>query len=220
MHAVCRCMIERMSSDTLVVRRAEFLIDDPWGVPARCDHVRLRLATDGSAPRLATTVAAYFDDELLTFLFSAADDHIVATHLAHDAPLYEEDVFEMFLAPSSPSEYFEIEVNPLGTTFDARIFSPDGLRGTMRTELEWEAEPMAAVRKVVEADGSTSIDTVVRIPFAALSRGTPRSGETWRANFFRIDRHPRGHEFSAWQPTMKNPPDFHVTGAFGTLRFE
>jgi hypothetical protein len=213
-------MIAAMSSDTLVVRRAEFLIDDPWLVPARCDHVRLRLATDGGAPRLATTVAAYFDDASLTVLFPAADDHVVATHLEHDAPLYEEDVVEVFLAPASIAEYFEVEVNPLGTTFDARIASPDGVRATMRTDLEWEAEPMAAVRKVVEADGSMSIDTVVRIPFASLSRATPCAGETWRGNFFRIDRHPRGPEFSAWQPTLKTPADFHVTSAFGILRFE
>lgn len=220
MHAVCRCMIAAMSSDTLVVRRAEFLIDDPWAMPPRCDHVRLRLATDGRAPRLATTVAAYFDEESLTVLFSAADDHIVATHVEHDAPLYDEDVVEVFLAPGSPSEYFEVEVNPLGTTFDAHIVSPEGGRATMRTDVGWESDGVAAVRKVVEANGLMSIDTVVRIPFAALSRARPRAGETWRGNFFRIDRHPRGHEFSAWQPTLRVPADFHVPEAFGTLRFE
>lgn len=213
-------MIAAMSSDTLVVRRAEFRIDDPWGVPARCDHVRLRLATDGGAPRLTTTVAAYFDDVALTVLFSAADDLVVATHRLHDAPLYEEDVVEVFLAPSSPSEYFEVEVNPLGTTFDARIVSPDGVRATMRTDLDWDAASMASVRKMFEADGLLSIDTVLRIPFASLERATPRPGETWRGNFFRIDRHPRGHEFTAWQPTLRTPADFHVTDAFGTLRFE
>ena len=55
---------------------------------------------------------------------------------------------------------------------------------------------------------------------AALGREKPRDGETWRANFFRIDRHPQhGDEYSAWQPTMKDPADFHIAECFGTLTF-
>jgi hypothetical protein len=65
-----------------------------------------------------------------------------------------------------------------------------------------------------------SVDTVIRIPFAGLGRATPVAGETLRANLFRIDRHPEhGDEYSAWQPTRKDPADFHVAAAFGTLRF-
>jgi len=92
----------------------------------------------------------------------------------------------------------------------------------MRADRSWTCEGLfAAVRRVVESDGSMSVDTVMRIPFSALQRSTPSQGDSWRANFFRIDRHPkRGDEFSAWQPTMKTPADFHVVGVFGTLRFE
>jgi hypothetical protein len=77
-----------------------------------------------------------------------------------------------------------------------------------------------ALRKVVESSGVMSIDTVVRVPFFALERATPGGGETWRANFFRIDRSPGGDEFSAWRPTGRTPPDFHVPREFGTLVFE
>jgi hypothetical protein len=210
-----------MSSDTLVVPRAAFSIEDPWAFPSVCQPVRMRRATDGATPRLPTSVAAYFDDELLTILFSASDDYIVATRLDHDAPLYEEDVVEAFLAPESPQRYFELEVNPRGTTFDARIESPDGVRLTMLVDRRWDCDGLlTAVRTVVESDGAMSVDTVLRLPFASLDLTTPRSGQAWRGNFFRVDRHPRrGDEFSAWQPTMRSPADFHVTGAFGTLQF-
>ena len=64
------------------------------------------------------------------------------------------------------------------------------------------------------------MDVLIRIPFAALGRPAPADGESWAANFFRIDRHPElGDEFCAWQPTLKKPPDFHLTASFGTLRF-
>ena len=201
--------------------RAEFSIEDPWAFPSPCRPVRMRRATDGAVPRLATSFAAYYDSQFLTLLYSGADDHVVATHLEHDAPLYEEDVVEAFLAPNSPGHYFELEVSPRGTVFDARIESPDGVRATMRADRAWTCDGLfAAVRKVIESDGSMSVDTVVRVPFSCLERNTPAEGDVWRANFFRIDRHPkRGDEFSAWQPTMRTPPDFHVVAAFGTIRF-
>jgi Carbohydrate-binding family 9 len=208
-------------SETFVVRRAAFSIEDPWAIPPQAASVRLRRATDGAPPRLATTVAAYYDYDVLTVVFSSADDHVVATYLEHDAPLYDEDVVEVFLAPRDPSEYFEIEVSPLGTTFDARITSPDGVRSTMGADLAWDATDLfAGVKKGWESTGVMTVDTVIRLPFASLGMAMPRAGDVWKGNFFRIDRHPRGDEFMAWQPTMKTPADFHVTAAFGALRFE
>ncbi len=209
-------------AEAYVVRRAEFSIEDPWAVPPQGELVRLRSATDGAPPRLATAVVACFDNDFLTVLFSGADDLVVATHLAHDAPLYEEDVVEVFLAPREISEYFEIEVSPRGTAFDARIESPDGIRATMKADRSWSCEGLfAAVRRRRESSGVSTIDTLLRVPFTSLGVKMPRSGERWRANFFRIDRHPKlGDEYSAWHPTLKRPADFHVTAAFGTLRFE
>jgi hypothetical protein len=210
-----------IGSETLVVGHSGFEMEDPWTVPASCTPVRLRRAVDGAPPRLATSVAAWFDEYHLSFLFSAADDRIEATLLAHDAPLYEQDVVEVFFAPEELTRYFELEVSPRGTIFDARVFSPDGDRATMQVDRAWDCEGlMAAVRVVTESDGVISVDTLLRIPFASIGRSTPRDGERWRANFFRVDRHPaHGDEFSAWQPSMKFPPDFHVPAVFGLLYF-
>ena len=211
-----------MSGDVLVVVRGEFSMEDPWAMPRSCEPVRLRRATDGAAPRLATTVAVYYDDVFLTILFSAADDHIVATRFGHDEPIYEEDVVEAFLSPRAKDEYFEIEVSPAGTTFDARIESPDGIRSTMRAEVGWDCEGLvAAVRKMISARNVMTIDTVVRVPFASVGSTAPQNGDSWLANFFRVDRHPgEGDEYTAWRPTMKLPADFHVVNAFGRLIFQ
>jgi hypothetical protein len=211
--------------EMLDIPRAVFDAEEPWSVPASAPEgfapVRLRRATDAGTPRLATSIAVWFDDEYLTVLFSAADDHLEATLYEHDAPLYEQDVVEVFLAPDGLTRYFELEVSPRGTTFDALIESPHGVRDGLRADRGWTCEGMwAAVRSMTESDGATTIDTVIRIPFAGLGRAAPEDGETWRGNFFRIDRHPQqGDEFSAWQPTLREPADFHVAAAFGRLRF-
>ncbi len=203
-----------MESGLLVVRRADFSIEDPWAVPAGCVPFPLVRSTDAGTPRLKTTVVVYADTENLYVLFRAEDDEVIATYMDHDSPIYEEDVVEVFLAPDKPTTYYELEVNPLGTTFDARIESPIGVRASMRADLAWTCEDLfAAVRRV---PGLT--DTMLRIPFASID-AAPKN--EWRANFFRIDRsRAHGDEFSAWQPTQKNPADFHVAAAFGRLRFE
>ncbi len=128
-----------------------------------------------------------------------------------DEPLWQEDVVEVFLAPADGATYFELEVNPLATTFDARIESPDGVRSTMRADLSWTCEGLfAAVRRQ-----GTSIDYVLRVPFAAIG------GRPARANFFRVDRSAaHGDDYSAWSPTMEDPADFHVVAAFGEVVFD
>lgn len=195
----------------LVVPRAAFAIDDPWSIPAGCTPVALRRASDGAAPRLFTQLVLSHDGACLTALFLGEDDGVAATFLRHDEPLWKEDVVELFLAPERPSRYFEIEVNPLGTTFDAVIDSPDLDRATMATDLAWTCEGLSAFVRSTPV----SLDVVVRVPFASL--GASAEGE-WRANFFRIDRG-SADEYSAWQPTMKTPPDFHVPRVFGGLSF-
>src|SRR5436190_1683838 len=138
-----------MPLPTLVIPRAEFSIEEPWEVPPQCRPAELRRATDGSAPRLATSVAAYCDDEVLTILFRAEDDEIVATMYDHDQPLWQEDVVETFLAVDATT-YVELEMNPLGTTFDARITSPDGVRATMRADVSWNCDDLfAAMRRAL-----------------------------------------------------------------------
>ena len=204
-----------MDIATLSVPRAAFSIEEPWAVPPGVTPVSLRRATDGQPPRLTTDVSLWWDDVFLNVLFRGEDDGVVATHLEHDAPLYEEDVVEIFAAPSGLTRYFEIEVNPLATVFDAIIHSPDGVRGTMRGEPEWTCRGLfrAAMRT------PESFATIMRIPFASLE-AVPVAGDRWRGNLFRIDRQPaHGDEFSAWQPTFKTPADFHVAAVFGSWQF-
>ena len=207
--------------DIFRVARGDFKIEDPWAIPKGCDAVRLRCATDGSVPRLSTIVSAYFDDQAITFVFSAADDHIVASFTEHDEPLWQEDVVEVFLSPRDVKEYFEIEVNPLGATFDARIESPEGARSSMSSDLAWTCSGLvSAVRRTAEQGTLITLDTLIRVPFSALGCAVPGRDDFWRGNLFRVDRHPaEGDEYSAWRPTMRTPADFHVPAAFGRLVF-
>ncbi len=201
------------------VRRVKYDLEDPWRIPDDVTTVPMVRAEDGTPGRLRTELSAYYDDERLYLLYRCEDDHLVATLREHDADLWTEDVIEAFLAPVELTRYFEIEVNPLGTTFDAVVESAEGKRESMRVDRAWTCEGMRALIRRVSEGSVVLVDTTIAIPFSALERETPVPGERWRANFFRVDRGPEEDEYTAWRPTGRTPADFHVPSRFGVLAF-
>lgn len=171
----------------------------------------LRDARSGAAPALATAVRVGFRDGALVVRFDCRDEGTVATFRGRDEPLWTEDVVEVFLCPfDPPSVYYELEVNPLGALFDTRIESPEGRREAMQSDVRWNLPGFSGRTRVRPRRWSA----VLTIPLAPLApSGVPRK---WRANFFRIDRG-EPDEFSAWSPTLAEPPDFHVPARFGFL---
>jgi hypothetical protein len=173
--------------------------------------VHLRDARTGAAPRLRTAVRLGLRGRALCVRFDGRDDGVVASLTKRDDPLWQEDVFEVFLSPENPPRlYYEFEVNPLGTLFDARVSSPELSRATMRAETAWDCEGFAA--RVTRGPGRWSAS--LRIPLDPLCAGAAPT--LWRANFYRVDRNAE-NEYSAWSPTWADPPDFHVPELFGVL---
>ena len=139
-------------------------------------------------------------------------------HVRRDAPLWEEEAVEVFIAEGEvdPSEYVEIEVNPGGAVFDARVVNPDGARNSMKVDPSWNAAGL-----IVEVTRPTPAvwRVEIAIPWSDLCAGVP--SRVWRANIFRIERPRDGrHEFSAWSPTFARPADFHKPAHFGRLILE
>lgn len=176
-------------------------------------------ARHGGRPRLPTSVRVGLRAQALCVRFDGADAGIVATFTGHDDPLWKEDVFEVFLAPTAdpPAAYYEFEVNPLGALFDARIESPNRGRNGMRVLTEWDCPGFEA--RVKRWEDSRHWSASLRIPLRSLWIG-PALPPVWRANFYRIDRGTGGgaDEHSAWSPTFADPADFHAPDRFGILR--
>jgi hypothetical protein len=174
--------------------------------------VELRDAVTGEATRLRTAVRAAVRDGALLVRFDGRDAGTLATLERRDEPLWTEDVCEVFLTPADPPTlYYELEINPLGTLFDARVESPDLVRRSMRIDPSWNLRGLSGKSRIRPGRWSA----VLKIPLAELAGGGPLP-RRWRANFFRIDRG-IPDEFSAWSPTWKDPADFHEAARFGIL---
>lgn len=170
----------------------------------------------GLAPDQETTVAVWHDDVRLWVQFQCVDALPWATLTERDAPLFQEEVVEVFLDPFGDGEiYFEIEVNPLNTVMD--LVLRKNRSGYVR-DFSWQCDGLQT-----EVHRTTAgWNAVLGIPFLSVSRKVPEIGEQWRVNFTRIDR-PGGpaagpdRELSAWSPTMHGT--FHVPECFGVLAF-
>jgi hypothetical protein len=123
-------------------------------------------------PAQATSVRVAHDVDALLVRFDCDDRDIWATHAHRDAPLWEEEAVEVFLAPGEgdPAAYVEIEVNPLGAIFDARVANPHGRRDAMSVDASWNAAGLTAV---VLRPSQRSWRVELAIPWGALCDGVP-----------------------------------------------
>ena len=173
---------------------------------------------DGSGPAVQQTQARLCWDELaLHVRFDCEDRDAWGTFRQRNDPVYQEEAVEIFLAPgeADPVRYFELEVSPLGTLFDATIHNPTSLRADMTGDPSWDCPGL----RWAAGGGTTRQDwwAWLSIPWKGISPSEwpPR---IWRANLYRIERPRDGEpEFSAWSPTLTRPADFHKPARFGLL---
>jgi hypothetical protein len=203
------------------------------GLTADVERARLGPASlDGSASSTdratyqITAFGACWSDSHLYLAFLAHDRDIWSGYKNRDDTLYEQEVVEAFLSPTGDvSNYYEINISPRNVIFDAKVHSPDLHRGTMTVDTSWDCPGLVtAVRVEGTLNDRSDIDrwwsVEAAISFSAFPEtGKPRPGDTWRANFFRIDR-AEPPEFTCWSPTGETPANFHVPLCFGTLVYE
>lgn len=199
-------------------------LDDPgWsGIPPLSPLVH---SGTGEHPAQATEVKVCWNHECLFLSYACKDTDIWANYEHRDDPLYDEEVVEFFLCPSGDlRHYYEFEISPANVLFDAKVFCPEGHRGTLLVDREWNA---VGIRTGVRVSGtlndrkSPDIGWIVEaaVPFTDLGLpGPPTPGTVWRVNFYRIERGEQT-EYTAWSPTEKEPADFHVPARFGELVF-
>lgn len=176
------------------------------------------LLADGSGPaRWQTTLDVDWDGDRLALRFECEDDDAWGTMTRRDDPLWQEEVVEVFLAPgeADPKEYFEIEVSPLGTLFDARISNPTPRRADLQVDRSWDCPGIEW--RAGRGEGRHDWWAEISLPWRSLAPEGPLPA-VWRANFYRIERPLGGGvEYSCWSPTWTEPADFHRPERFGKL---
>ena len=194
-------------------------------------------------PAFSTTVKMMWDSQYLYIGAVLEEPHLWGTLKKHDDIIYRDHDFEVFIDPMGDGEqYFEIEINVLGTIMDLFMNKPYKKGGTF--DMGWNTTGMLS--KVI-ANGTindnTDIDSgwtvEMAIPFTAISRNnriaSPSTTNPWRINFSRVQwtLEPDGKSYRkklnenkrtisehnwVWNPT--GVIDMHVPVKWGYLYFK
>lgn len=190
-------------------------------------EVKLAEAETGKPGRYNTTVKMLYNSKHLYIAFECADDSVWGTFNQRDAQIFSEECVEVFLCPSGKiRQYYELNISPLNTVFDAVIFNMKTLQqgGRLRSWTDFTCEGMTTKVNVtgeIGKAGAKRWSVEYAIPFTSIIGSdnlVPVAGEEWRMNLYRID-HPANSslEYYAWSPPGKL--DFHLPWKFGILKF-
>lgn len=191
-----------------------------------------------SRPLFDTEVRMLWDDAHLYLAARLEEPHVWATFADHDAVVWHENDFEVFIDPDGDGvNYFEIEINALNTVFDLLLEKPYREKG--RARHDWTA---VGLRSAVHVAGTLNdprdVDRAwtveMAVPWAALAQFStvpvpPRPGDTWRMNFSRVQwdlevvngayRKIDGHREHNWVWSPQGEIDMHIPARWGYVRF-
>ncbi len=147
-------------------------------------------------PSWRTRVKMLWDDRYFYIGAELEEPHVWATLTQRDAVIYQDNDFEVFIDPDGDTyNYFELEINALGTVWDLFLAKPYRDGGTANSA--WDID---GLRAAVFIDGTLNDPTdtdagwtvELAIPWSALAAHAPdgrfpRHSEAWRINFSRVE---------------------------------
>ncbi|MBQ8445712.1 MAG: hypothetical protein IJX22_04940 [Opitutales bacterium] len=178
------------------------------------------------APKFLTTAKMLWDDDFLYVAAEMNEPNLQASLTEHDSVIYRENDFEVFLDPDGDGKnYFEIEVNALGTIFDLMLDKPYRVGGNFFTQ--WDCPGLKVAVKLVgtlndssDSDRGWTVEMAIPRKALTLNFDNPlQAGKCWRVNFSRVQwlKKDEREENWVWSPTGKI--DMHMPDRWGYVYF-
>jgi hypothetical protein len=228
-----------VSPRTIVTPRMTGRLDeDVWGHAPWTEEFEDIEGDLRPRPYHSTRAKMIWDDECLYIGAYLVEPHVWGTITQHDAIMYHDNDFEVFLDPNGDCQhYVEMEMNALNTTWDLMLTRPYRAGGRAMSGFEF-----AGMRTAVHIDGTLNDPSdedkgwsvEIAIPWASLREVThrtlpPQDGDQWRIGFSRVEweheivdgmyrRVPGKPEYNwVWTPT--GVIDMHRPERWGVLQF-
>eukprot|EP01084_Bolivina_argentea_P154603 269466_1 len=181
------------------------------------------MGTGIGKPTYDTNVNLCYIESPLALLvrYNMLDKGVSSPYTQCNQDLYKSDAVEMFIATSFESpyhkKYIEIELNPNGALFlslitndcdDCSCISGDPQKCSNKHAVQFYNASVSSNKDQWTTEIQISLDWVASL----TSNG--HNPQQFQANFFRVDDLSSGQQLSAYNPTDKNPPCFHVPSKF------
>ena len=147
------------------------------------------------APLYRTRVKMLWDDDYLYIAAEMEEPHLWATYTERNSVIFHENNFEVFIDPNGDTHnYYEYEVNALGTEWDLLLTKPYRDGGIPVSAWHITGLEKGILLKGTLNDPSDK-DTLWRVELAfpweilrecAPGRRRPQPSEQWRINFSRV----------------------------------
>lgn len=179
------------------------------------------------------------DDDYLYVHAQLEEPHVWGSIHTRNAVIFNDPDFEIFIDPDGDNhDYYEFEVNALGTTWQLSLPSPYRTGAQPR-----DPDELDGLRVAVAVDGPINDPTTendgwsveVALPLAALQRFAPsihfppREGDVWRVNLSRVQwpyvveggryRKADGARENNWVWSPQGVVDMHRPSTWGCVRF-
>ncbi|TVR14781.1 MAG: carbohydrate-binding family 9-like protein [Balneolaceae bacterium] len=146
------------------------------------------------SPRYETRAKMLWDDDYFYFAAKLEEPHVWATITERDAVIYMDNNFEIFIDPNGDTHnYYELEVNALGTFWDLMLTKP--YRNGGRAINAWDIKGLkigidiqGTLNNPTDIDEGWTVE--IAIPWSVLLEATrggmPVEGTQWRVGFSRV----------------------------------
>lgn len=149
-----------------------------------------------AAPKLRTRMKMLWDKDALYVAAELSEPHIWATLTQRDAVIFHDNDFEVFIDPDGDThDYYELEINALGTLWDLFLINPYRDRQQVAVNA-WDIRDISSaigINGTLNDPRDTDIAWYVelKIPMQVLAECAhkpvpPVSGDFWRVNFSRV----------------------------------
>jgi hypothetical protein len=163
-------------------------------------------------------------DDGLYLRYECEDKFISAEALRTNDYVWMDSCVEFFVAPNpaKPLNYYNFEMNCAGTyLMGTHCDWGEGYRDrSQEIGLTVATTVPGPVKKESLQDDGWQL--VARIPWAHFERDAvhlpPKSGDVWRANFYRIGGRTE-KQCATWSPITNPKPQFHLPQYFGEIVF-
>jgi hypothetical protein len=207
------------------------------------DFIDIRGRNHLPKPQLRTRAKILWDDTYLYIAAELVEPHLWGTITKRDAVIFHDNDFEVFIDPDADTHnYYEIEINTLGTVWDLMLTKPYRDNGSAIDA--WNIDGMQQAVHIVgtlnrPSDNDTSWTVELALPWRVLrehapAQRPPLAGEQWRLNFSRVewDLDPTGTGYERrrdsagkllpehnWVWSPQGAINMHMPERWGTLQF-
>jgi hypothetical protein len=179
-------------------------------------------------PRFRTRIKMLWDDQYLYIAAELEEPDVKATILQHDAVIFHDNDFEVFIKPLPQTEsYYEFEMNAFNTSWDLYLNRPYTKGG--KADNSWEIPDLktavtiqGSINKSVDKDHGWTLE--IAYPWTAFQSRQPEvtqphPGSEWRVNFSRVEWKTGQPKEDNWVWTPQSVINMHVPEHWGYLHF-